>query len=430
MSRATQVGRVAVDPMRPVLDGRDVCLDPPATAQVWLGPAAGFNEIAVPGVRLARGDAMVAVELAAVGPDEVAVTGRGPGGGRDGATPPRVPGGSAVGRVVDADEHARSHDGRRLRPGMRVVWSRTVSCGRCGPCHRGQPQACVTLERYGAEPPRRSWQLSGTFASHVHLRRGTTVVVVADDVPADVLAPVAGVTATAAEALHRASSVLALSGVPSLEGQVVVVSGADPTGLVAVATATDAGARVVVVDPQEARRERARTFGAVAVADPAAATGPHSLTRVLASVDRSGRHRTVGLAFDGAAGASALVEQVAVGGVVVLGGAAGAGAGADAGPPGAGAGGGRGSARRAGDGGARSVSQARLVAGLVTVTGVCDAGPERLAAAVAWASGSWRRWPLASLVVETLPPARVADALALAAASDALVGLGEARAHR
>lgn len=407
MSRATQAERLRADPMRPVLDGRDVCLDPPATAQVWLGPGAGgaggadadFSEIAVPGVRLARGDALVAVELAVAGADEVdAVC------GRAGVRAPVVLGGSAVGRVVDADEHARAHDGRRLRAGMRVVWSRTVTCGRCGACHRGLGAACASLERYGRERTRRSWQLSGAFASHVHLRRGTAVVVVADDVPAAVLAPVAGATATAAELLHRASSVLGLSGVPSLVDQVVVVSGAGAVGLVATAMATEQGARVVVVDPQEARRERSRAFGAVAVADPAAAAGPHALSRALASVDRSGRHRTIGLALDGAAGASALLEEVAVGGVVVLGGAA-----------------------------ARhdvTVSNVRLVEGLVTLTGVAAAGPERLASAGAWASEAWRRWPLESLVGETFAVSNVAEALAAAGAADVLVGVSIGPAPR
>lgn len=396
MSRATQARRLRADPMRPVLDGHDVCLDPPATAQVWLGTGLGFSEIAVPGVRLARGDALIAVELAAVGPDEVhSLTGRGA------ASLPVVPGGSAVGRVVEADEHARAHDGRRLRPGMRVVWSRTVACGRCVPCHRGLASACVSGERYGEERTRRSWQLSGTVASHVHLRRGTTAVVVTDDVPAAVLAPVAGVTATAAEVLHRASSVLGLSGVPSLAGQVVVVSGAGAVGLVATAMATDAGARVVVVDPEEARRERSRAFGAVAVADPAASTGPHVLSRVLATVDRSGRHRTVGLAFDGVAGASTLVGQMAVGGVVVLAGAAAAAGGREVG-----------------------VSGARLVEELVTVAGVRVAEPARLDAAVAWASEAWRRWPLESLVGRTIPLAEVGEALAAAGADEGLIGVG------
>ncbi|WP_456886639.1 zinc-binding dehydrogenase [Frigoribacterium sp. 2355] len=383
--------------MRPVLDGHDVCLDPPASAQVWLGTGVGsghgFSEIAVPGVRLARGDALVAVELTAVRLDVVRSL-----GDRGAACLPVVPGGSAVGQVVEADEHARAHDGRRLRPGMRVVWSGTVACGRCVPCHRGLTSACVSGERYGEERTRRSWQLSGTVASHVHLRRGTTVVVVADDVPAAVLAPVAGVTATAAEVLHRASSVLGLSGVPSLAGQVVVVSGAGAVGLVATAMATDAGARVVVVDPEEARRERSRAFGAVAVSDPGAATGPHALSRVLASVDRSGRHRTVGLAFDGVAAASALVERVAVGGVVVLAGAA---------------------AR----GGEVGVSGARLVEGLVTVGGVRDAEPERLDSSVAWATEAWRRWPLGSLVGGTIPLAEVGAVLAAADADDRLVGV-------
>ena len=204
--------------------------------------------------------------------------------------------------------------------------------------------------------------------------------------------------------LDRASSVLGLSGLPSVAGQVVVVSGAGTLGLVATAMATDSGARVVVVDPQEARRERSRAFGAVAVVDPAATVGPHALSRVLAAVDRSGRHRTVGLAVDGA-GASTLVEQVAVGGVVVLA---------------------RGTVR----GDDVVVAGARLVEGLVTVTGAGGTGPERLASAVAWASEAWRRWPLGSLVGETVHLTDVGAALTAAGPGDGLIGVEPAPAVR
>ena len=371
--------------------GHDLVLPRAAVAATWQGVGRPLQEVAVPGVRLQRGDALVRVSLATIcDGDVLTVTGRRPGAA------PCVLGHEQVGRVVEADAHARSLDGRRLLPGARVVWSTVVACGRCVECQRGLPQACATLERYGHAAVRRSWELAGGFASHVHVRRGTAVVVVDDDaVPDAVLAPVSCGVATAAEAVHRASSVLGLAGGPGLSGQVVVVTGAGVRGLAATAMATQAGARVVVVDESEPRRLLACRFGAAAVAHPQEARGPLALARALAQVDRSGRHRTVGLETTGsAAAAGLLLDAVGVGGVVVL-----------AGP--------------SAPGPAAAVLPERVTTGLLTVTGVHDYAPSRLASAVAFVAEQRHRYPFEELVGHVVALDRLDEGLRLAGAPGA-----------
>jgi len=181
---------------------------------------------------------------------------------------------------------------------------------------------------------------------------------------------------------------------------VVVVSGAGARGLAATAMATQAGARVVVVEASECRRLLACRFGAAAVADPGESRGPLSLARALAQVDRSGRHRTVALETSGSSAAVALlVDTVGVGGVVVL-----------AGPVAPGA--------------AVPVVPERVERGLLTLTGVHDYAPASLVAAVAFVSEQRHRYPFAELVEHVVPLEQLDDALRLASAPGAPVRVG------
>ena len=69
----------------------------------------------------------------------------------------------------------------------------------------GMPQKCRELRKYGHEKIAPRWELTGGFATHVHLRAGTAIVRVGEDLPASVLAPASCGTATAWAALARAS---------------------------------------------------------------------------------------------------------------------------------------------------------------------------------------------------------------------------------
>ena len=289
--------------LRPVLS---VQLGQPPTAMVWLAPGKQHEAIAVPTVVLAPGDALVEVELATICGSDVHTA-----LGHRSAPAPLVLGHEQVGHVVALGAGATTADGSPLALSDRVVWSLTVGCGSCAACGRGLPQKCGTVRKYGHEQLERGWELSGGFATHVHLRAGTAVVPVDRALDAAVLAPVSCGTATAAAALDAASAITPIVGEP------VVVFGAGLIGLTICAMATDRGARVVVVDPDGSRRELASRFGAVATADPALAPGvAGSLARALETFDEQ---PAVAVDASGSALAvAAAIEAVRIGGACIL----------------------------------------------------------------------------------------------------------------
>ncbi|MCE0510111.1 alcohol dehydrogenase catalytic domain-containing protein [Microbacterium sp. KKR3/1] len=242
--------------IRPPGHRRDVALRPAATAMVWIGAGHPHETIAVPGVALADGDVLVAVEMSTIcGSDVHTVQ------GRRSAPVPLVLGHESVGRVIaTGDAGASGVDGTPLRIGDRVVWSVTVSCGSCDRCLRGIPQKCRDLGKYGHDRVGVHGDLTGAFASHVQLRTGTAIVRVPEALPAAVLAPASCATATAWAAVARAAQGR------DLDGAAVRIHGAGLVGLSAAAIAVEQGATVEVLDPNPERRELATRFGATEIA--------------------------------------------------------------------------------------------------------------------------------------------------------------------
>ncbi|WCM55407.1 alcohol dehydrogenase catalytic domain-containing protein [Microbacterium sp. EF45047] len=123
-----------------------------------------------------------------------------------------------------------------------MVWSVTVSCGRCDRCAAGLTQKCRDLGKYGHDRIAPHRELTGGFASHVQLRAGTHIVRVAETLPAATLAPASCATATAWAAVARAGRLR------PLDGARVRVYGAGLVGLSAAAiAAVDVGGVVVLV---------------------------------------------------------------------------------------------------------------------------------------------------------------------------------------
>lgn len=272
---------------------QDIVLRPSAVTKVWLGVGLDHETVAVPGVALARGDVLVAIELSTVcGSDVHTVQ------GHRSAPTPLVLGHESVGRVIAmGDGGAAVTDGSDLRIGDRVVWSVTVSCGTCDRCAAGFTQKCRSLAKYGHERIGPRWELTGGFASHAHLRSGTAIVRVPESLPAAVLAPASCATATAWAAVARGS------GGRSLEGARVLVYGAGLVGLSAVAIAADAGADVTVIDPSAPRRAFAERFGGVAAttanapADIVIEASGHAVVDAIAAADIGGTVVLVGSVF-------------------------------------------------------------------------------------------------------------------------------------
>ena len=364
-------------------EGNDVFIRPSPIAMVWQGPGHPHQAMAVPGVTLGPGDVLVEVELATVcGSDVHTVLGH-----RDAATP-LVLGHEQVGRVVAVGGPVTAVDGTVLVAGMRVVWSVVVSCGVCDRCSAGLEQKCRRLAKYGHDRVHRGWELSGGFATHVELLEGTAIVIVGETPPAAVFAPASCATATAIAALDAAGH--------DLPGTAVLVTGAGMLGLTVAAIATDAGARVVVSDPDPSRRLLAGRFGAIATVDPTIGAAEHLDAAHLAAgvegfpvaIEMSGDARAV----------DAAIASLSIGGTAVLVGSV---------SPGAPLG----------------IDAERIVRRLLTVRGAHNYRPRDLARAVDFLTGAWRRYPFAELVGPVFPLHEVDDAL-VAAASGAFPRVG------
>lgn len=209
-------------------------------AAVWTGGSeVELQKVEIP--ELGDGDVLVQVRLATVcGSDLHTVT------GRRSAACPSILGHEAVGDVVAAGPRAP------VQVGQRVVWSVTVTCGECARCRSGLTAKCTSVRKVGHEPFDGDWPLSGSYAEHVVLPKGTTIAVVPSTLPDTVAAPAACATATV---------MATLEGAGELAGRRVLIGGAGMLGLTAVAACAEAGADVQVVDIDPGRLELATEFG-------------------------------------------------------------------------------------------------------------------------------------------------------------------------
>lgn len=259
----------------------DVALRPAAMAMAWIGEGQPHEVIAVPGVALADGDVLVAVELSTICDSDVhTVSGRGH------VPAPLVLGHESVGRVIAMGEGVvHTVDGSTLRIGDRVVWSVTVSCASCDRCLHGMPQKCRAVSTYGQERIGVHGDLTGAFGSHMQLRRGTAIVRVPETLPAAVLAPASCATASAWAAVSRAARD------KDLQGAAVRVYGAGLVGLSAAAIAVEHGATVEMVDANPQRRALAARFGAEGIdrhPDVVIETSGHAVHDAFTQVDTGG----------------------------------------------------------------------------------------------------------------------------------------------
>lgn len=330
---------------------------PTPLAMAWKGPGLPHETVAVPHIHFKAGDALVEIEYATICGSDIHTT-----SGHRSAAPPLVLGHEQVGRVVATTPEAVLHDGTPLAVGDRVVWTVTVSCGECVTCGRGLPQKCEKILKYGHERIGRGWELNGGFATHVHVKAGSGITRVPEEIPAAILAPVSCATATAAAALRTATKHHPIS------GATVLVSGAGMVGLSIIAMAVAAGAKVVALDLAPERRDMALKFGAALALDPLAcevgeALHAAGLAAPLAAFEASGAPTAVKDAIDalGIGGIAVLVGSVSPGPEV-------------------------------------GIDPEAIVRGLKSIVGVHNYTADDLGTAVDFISGSWNVMPFADLV--------------------------------
>ena len=221
-----------------------------ATALVWNG-GSSFGVCDVPIPDPDAGTVVVAVDLATV-----CASDRHTVAGRRQSPAPGILGHVAMGRVVGVGPGGRQNlSGRAVCIGDRVVWSVTSSCGRCDRCRGDRRAKCRNLAKVGHQPLGGPWPLSGTYATHIVLGPGVSIVGVPDGV---------GDPAAALASCAVATAVAAVEAAGDLGEGTVVIRGLGALGLAAAVAARASGAtRLVGVDPSPQRQAAARRLGAL-----------------------------------------------------------------------------------------------------------------------------------------------------------------------
>jgi len=336
-----------------------------ARAAIFEGPGKGVRFVTAPRPQPGVGEVLVRVLCTTIcGSDVRSWTG-------DRKVPvPTVLGHEILGEVLEvAGEIGSVEDGRPLRPGERVTWSVAVGCGTCGRCQRGCPQKCVQLFKYGHERVDDAMPFTGGLADVCLLRKGTSIVRVPDHVSDHAATPASCALATAVRAVNEVSVA---------DTSRVVVFGAGLVGLSACALAAARGARVLVVDPELGRHDRALRFGAMG------AVAPGNLEDALESLDGSA---------DAVIEASGSVDALAagLGCLDVLGALALVGSVGPSNP--------------------WPIDPESVVRRLIRIVGVHNYGPMDLVHALDFLSGPGGDVPFADVVGATFPLERTAEAL-------------------
>ena len=209
---------------------------------------------------------------------------------------PTILGHEILGRVIE------SRAGMAV--GTRVTWGIAASCGECYFCLKGIPQKCGELFKYGHMRVSDEEPLSGGLATHILLRKGTTILAVPDAL-SDEVGSLANCAMATASAVIRASG--------AAPGDVAVVMGAGILGVTACAMLHSRGCQVFVFDRVSASLPRASAFGAAAIAD-----NEESLRSIVAEAT-SGRGADVCLELSGQLeGVGIALKLARTGGSVVL----------------------------------------------------------------------------------------------------------------
>jgi L-iditol 2-dehydrogenase len=201
---------------------------------------------------------MVEMPEPEIGPDDVLVRVRACGicgsdvHGFDGSSgrrhPPLVMGHEASGEV--ARPGANVHD---LKPGDRVTFDSTVYCGKCFFCERGDVNLCENRQVIGVAP--KEYRRHGAFAEFVTVPR-RIMFRLPDSFPFEQAALIESVSI----------GVHAVSITPIRPGDTAVIVGAGMIGLVTLQAARAAGcARIIAIDVDDLKLERAMAMGATAI---------------------------------------------------------------------------------------------------------------------------------------------------------------------
>lgn len=238
--------------------------------------------------RISPGDVLVRVELAGVCGTDVHLH-----RGELKVPLPLIMGHETTGFVAAIGGEAKDWLGQSLKVGDRISWTVGIACGQCRYCRvHALPSRCVNRKAYGVNtpcdcPP----HLLGGYAQFHHLRFGTAMYKLPDDLPSEALIGAGCGLVTAVHGFERMSV---------RWGESVVIQGAGPVGLAALALAKEAGARpLIAIGGPTDRLERCRRFGADVTID-------------IAEVTDAAKRREIVLSHTHGIGADVVVECVGI----------------------------------------------------------------------------------------------------------------------
>ena len=264
-------------------------MKPTMKALVKTAPGVGLALEEVPLPRAGAGDLLIRVEKAAICGDDARIYVWDEWAQRN-VHLPRIIGREFVGTVA-----ALGDDVTGFSVGERVSGEAHVSCGVCRSCRAGRRHLCTNTVRIGID-------CDGCFAEYMSLP-ATNAWHVGDSIPSRV----AAIFDALGSATHAALSF-------DLVGEDVLITGAGPIGLMAIAVARHVGARnVVVTDVNPYRLELAEKMGATRTVDAHA----QSIPEVVKELGMVGFD--IGLETSGAATAfEAMLDSMYCGGRIVL----------------------------------------------------------------------------------------------------------------
>ena len=175
--------------------------------------------------------------------------------GRREAPTPSVLGHEMIGRIIQLPENGLSdYYGQTLKIGDLVTWSVYAHDHTGIMAKKGIPQKSEPLFKYGHERMELNDVLSGGFATHCHLRKGTDIFKIPAGISSKAAAPLNCTHATIAGAIRLAGN---------FQGKNVLVIGAGMLGISACAMLRYSGAKIILaMDLDHQRIDNAKLFGA------------------------------------------------------------------------------------------------------------------------------------------------------------------------
>lgn len=164
---------------------------------------------------------------------------------------PCILGHEAVGEIIAINKRTG------FNVGDRVTWSIANSCGECPACTEyGLPEKCSALFKYGHASIQNGTGLNGCYATHIHIRAGTHLVKIPNEVSQAAAAPANCALATMVNAVSHMR----------VKPKKAVVQGGGLLGIYTCALLKEMGvSQIFCLDINENRFSLIKQFGAIPV---------------------------------------------------------------------------------------------------------------------------------------------------------------------